>query len=157
MEILHKDTFSLQEIEALKIMARWRSDKKTNMASANLWSGDTDDAEDKNFAGHYLGIAGEFAVAKYMQGFFNPMPCIVGDKHQADVLLTHLGSIAVKTTKYAPPIFKISSKAEIEHATHVALCCYREPVLEITWIMDTAEFIKQAYVHNFGYGDRICL
>lgn len=157
MKYLDKTSFTVDEVKSLRIMAKWRSDYKTGMASANLWSGNSDDADDRNFAGHYLGVTGEYAVAKYTQGFFDPMPLIVGDKHRADILMSHMGRIAVKTTKWAPPIFKITSKAEITDATHVALCLYKEPMVTIAWIIETEEFLERAYTRDFGYGQRLCL
>ena len=147
------------EIGALQNLAAWRAKGKTNISSANLWSkGQSKDR--KNLEGHYLGVVGEFVVARLVNGFFDPMPRVTGDKHSADIvsgLSDNSLRISVKTTKYDPPIFKLNKLNEIDDATHCALCLFQEPILTIHWIKTKEDFLESYYTDDFGYGRRYCL
>lgn len=144
---------SPEEMKCLRIMAEWRSRGKEKLKSASGMA-------KTSLEGHLIGIAGEFAVAKEMGGFFDPMPHMQGDRHAADVIVGFRSRmrIAVKTTKYNPPIFKINSLREIQDATHVALCMYQlGNVIEMHWILSVDRFMNEAYEKDFGYGIRKCL
>ena len=147
------------EIGALKKMAAWRAKGKTNISSANLWSKGTS-KERKNLEGHYLGVVGEFVVARLVNGFFDPMPRVTGDGHSADIvsgLSNNSLRISVKTTRYPPPIFKLNTLNEIDDATHCASCLFEEPILTVHWIKTKEDFLENYYIHDFGYGKRFCL
>lgn len=150
-----------QEIESLKILTTWRCRGKTHLKTKSLMcSGRKDGSDyDKSFEGHYMGIAGEFVVARHLNGYFDVMPKPKGDKHSADVVTGIDGKlrISVKTTKYAPPILKLNSLNEIKDATHVALCHFQEPKVTIHWIKSKKNFINNMYEQDFGYGKRLCL
>lgn len=149
------------EIKALQELASWRCEGKTHLKTKSLMcSGRKDGSDyDKSFEGHYMGIVGEFAVARELNGYFDVMPKPKGDKHSADIIVGKDGSIriSVKTTKYSPPILKLNSLNEIKDATHIALCHYNEPKITIHWVKSKDKFMKNMYKKDFGYGERLCL
>lgn len=148
--------FDKEEIKALKSMAYWRAKDKVNiMSDFPRTLGDSD----ATFEAHYLGVVGEFAVAKQLNGFFDCMPKIRGDKHKSDVIVGSDGKIriSVKTTKYSPPILKVNHMKEIQDCTHLALCHYAEPELTIYWVKSKEFFLKNKFSKDFGYGPRMCL
>jgi hypothetical protein len=153
--------FSKTEVESLKVLATWRCKGKTHLKTKSLMcSGRKDGSDyDKSFEGHYMGISGEFAVARYLNGYFDIMPKPKGDKHSADITIGFDKKlrISVKTTKYSPPILKLNGLHEIEDATHLALCHYEEPKLTIHWVKSKKKFLDNMYKKDFGYGQRLCL
>ncbi len=156
---MKKVNLSKQEIDTLKILATWRANGKTNLASANLWSPGSD-KKSKSLEGHYLGVVGEYVVAKLTNGFFDPIPRMAGDKHSADIVSGFDQSavrISVKTTRYDPPIFKLNGLHEIKDATHCCLCLYKEPTVTVYWIVSKSKFLDKMYRQDFGYGERLCL
>ena len=159
--------FDSSERVFLDSVARSRAEGKTHLKTKSLMcSGRKDDsAYDKSLEGHYMGVAGEYAVAEEVKGFMDFIRRSQGDKHSADVLCRSREGknckVSVKTTKYKDPILKVNSLTEIEDATHVALCRYfkesnREGV-EIHWIKPVEEFKKNHYIKDFGYGPKMCL
>ena len=120
---------------------------------------------DKSLEGHYMGVAGEYAVAEEVKGFMDFIPRSQGDKHSADILCRDKAGesckISVKTTKYKDPILKVNSLAEIKNATHVALCRYfkegNQEGVEMHWVKSVEEFKKNHYIRDFGYGPKMCL
>ena len=122
-------------------------------------------AYDKSLEGHYMGVAGEYAVAEEVKGFMDFIRRSQGDKHSADILCRSQEGksckVSVKTTKYKDPILKVNSLAEIKDATHVALCRYfkgdNQEGVEIHWIKSVEEFKKNHYIRDFGYGPKMCL
>jgi hypothetical protein len=152
---------SNQEIKSLQTLTAWRCRGKTHLKTKSLMcSGRKDGSDyDKSFEGHYMGIAGEFVVARYLNGYFDVMPRPKGDKHSADVVSGVDGKlrVSVKTTKYSPPILKLNSLDEIKDATHIALCHFNEPNVTIHWIKSKNNFLKNMYKKDFGYGERLCL
>lgn len=146
-----------EEISGLQRLARWRSDPKVDVYCNYMSKTDYSRQKEKSYQFHYLGIVGEFAVARYLGAFFDPIPRMKGDGHKSDVVWGGNAKIAVKTTKYKPPIYKIEKLKEIEDATDLALCYYKEPFLEISWIKDKKEFLDNMYIDDFGYGNRYCL
>lgn len=152
---------SNSEIKSLKELAKWRCKGKTHLKTKSLMcSGRKDGSDyDKSFEGHYMGITGEFAVARYFNGYFDVMPKPEGDKHLSDVVVGRKGNIriSVKTTKYNPPILKLNSMDEISDCTHLALCFFMEPKLRIQWVKSKSKFMKEMYIKDFGYGERFCL
>lgn len=149
------------EITTLKKLASWRCEGKTHLKTKSLMcSGRKDGSDyDKSFEGHYMGVAGEFAVARYFNGYFDVMPRPEGDKHSSDIVVGRNGDIriSVKTTKYNPPILKLNSTNEILDCTHLALCHFNEPNITIHWVISKNKFMKNMYRKNFGYGERLCL
>lgn len=149
------------EIKALQELASWRCEGKTHLKTKSLMcSGRNGGSDyDKSFEGHYMGIVGEFAVARELNGYFDVMPKPKGDKHSADIVIGVDGKmrISVKTTKYAPPILKLNSLNEIKDASHISLCHFKEPKLTIYWVKTKEKFMKNMYKKDFGYGERFCL
>lgn len=143
-------SFTDIEIKCLEKMAGWRDKGKQNLKSTVRMASTT-------YEGHLMGICGEYAVGKLMGGFFDPMLRKAGDKHSADIIVGKDLRVAVKTTKYSPPIFKISKYREINDATHVALCLYLVDAIEVHWIMPVESFKKGAYTRDFGWGNRLCM
>ena len=158
---MQKIIFNKLEIEALKTLASWRCEGKTHLKTEALMCAGKEGATDydKSFEGHYLGVAGEFAVARHLNGFFDMMPKPKGDKHNADIIVGLNGKlrVSVKTTKYSPPILKLNSLKEIDDASHLALCHYAEPTLSIFWVKSKKNFLNKMYKRDFGYGERLCL
>ena len=160
--ILKKVIYNEKEIEFLKAMASYRANGKVNLASSNLWASGID-KELKNLEGHYLGVAGEEAVSRLINGRVDFMPRTVGDKHKADIVAGIKGEarVSVKTTKYGskgnPPYFKANSLDELKDCTHVSLCHYNEPTLTICWIKTKKDFIDNMFQKDFGFGKRYCL
>ena len=157
----HVFSFNSMEVEALKKMGHFRSDfkVKANYSDKNMVIGRGNDYFNRSFGIHYMGVAGEYAVASAVNGFFDPMPKKYGDKNAPDVLvgINKEIKIAVKTTKYNPPIFKMYNLELVENCTHMALCCYKEPKLEIAWIKERNEFMEEIYERDFGYGNHFCV
>ena len=153
--------FNESEIESLKILTTWRCRGKTHLKTKSLMcSGRNNGSDyDKSFEGHYMGIAGEFAVARHLNGYFDVMPKPKGDKHSADIIIGVDGKlrVSVKTTKYSPPILKLNGLHEIKDATHLALCHYQEPKLTIHWVKSKSNFLNNMYKKDFGYGERLSL
>lgn len=150
--------FTEEEVTALQRFARWRSDPKIETFTTYTNFTEYVYKKEKSYHAHYLGIAGEFAVAQYLGAFFDPIPRIKGDGHKSDVVWGEDARIAVKTTRHNPPIFKIQHMREIEDATDIALCQYNEPVLKIAWIKSKEEFLENMYLANFGYKTKfMCL
>ena len=149
-------TLSRDEINCLKNIAHWRCKGKVNIVTDfNRTLGDYDGT----FEAHFLGVVGEYIVSKHLNGFFDFMPSIIGDKHKADIIVGIHGDvrIAVKTTKYDPPILKVNHMQEIEDCTHLALCHYKEPKATIHWVKSKNYFLKHKFKQDFGYGERMCL
>lgn len=153
--------YNEMEINALKQMAHMRSDFKvrSNFRESNISKKFDGNYHQRSSTAHYMGVAGEYAVAQAVNGFFDPMPKMYGDKNDPDVIVGFSGEIkiAVKTTKYSPPIFKISDLDLVKKATHMALCCFQEPKINIAWIMEKEDFMKRVYRRNFGYGNHYCV
>ena len=117
---------------------------------------------EKSLEGHYMGVAGEYAVAEAVKGFADFTPRAEGDKHSADIICRNKQGkeckICVKTTKYKDPIFKANSFKEIEDATHIALCRFVFGVgVEVHWIKSVDSFRSKYYKRDFGYGMKMCL
>ena len=151
MKILNLVTeYNEMEISALKLMAHFRSDHKIGDQNTKYYQ--------KSIKAHYYGLAGEFAVAKALNGFFDPMPKPEGDLHFGDVIADLDGSIkiSVKTTGHTPGIFKIKNIEELDKVSHIALCEYNEPKLKISWIHEKEYFLGSHFVRNFKYGERFC-
>jgi len=150
-----------EEIFALKELTAWRCKGKTHLKTKSLMcSGRNNGSDyDKSFEGHYMGIAGEFIVARHLNGYFDVMPKPKGDKHSADVIIGTEGKlrVSVKTTKYSPPILKLNGLYEIKDASHLALCHFDEPKVTIHWIKSKKNFLNNMYKRDFGYGQRLCL
>ena len=157
-EFQYMITFMREEIAGLQRLARWRSDPKVERSAKNYKnSAEFSSAREKSYQAHYLGIAGEYGVAKYLGAFFDPIPRMKGDGHCPDIIWGGEAKIAVKTTKHEPPIFKINSLKEIQQATDLALCVYNAPILKIVWIKNKEEFLEKKYTRNFNFGTAICL
>lgn len=143
-------TFSDQHLQAFKVMAAWRATPKETFASTRAWSNNA-------FWGHFLGVVGEYTVAHYTAGFFDPMPKVTGDRHAPDVVLSNGDGIAVKTTRYAPAICKVNGPEDVEQASHVALCHYAQRQCRLCWVLPVEDFMSRAFTRDFGHGDRLCL
>ena len=146
-----RDRYSPEEITALQRLARWRSDPKIETFTKYSNFQEYLYKKERSYKAHYLGIAGEFGVARYLGAFFDPIPRMGGDNHKSDVVWGDNAKVAVKTTSHNPPIFKIQHMREIEDATDIALCQYTEPLLKIAWIKTKQEFIENNYINDFGY------
>ena len=159
--------FNSNERIFLDGVARSRAEGKTHLKTKSLMCSGRKDgsAYDKSLEGHYMGVAGEYAVAKEVKGFMDFIRRSQGDKHSADILCRNREGksckVSVKTTKYKDPILKVNSLTEIEDATHVALCRYfkesNKEGVEIHWIKPVEEFKKNHYIKDFGYGPKMCL
>ena len=159
--------FNSNERIFLDGVARSRAEGKTHLKTKSLMCSGRKDgsAYDKSLEGHYMGVAGEYAVAKEVKGFMDFILRSQGDKQSADVLCRNREGksckVSVKTTKYKDPILKVNSLTEIEDATHVALCRYfkesNKEGVEIHWIKPVEEFKKNHYIKDFGYGPKMCL
>jgi len=159
--------FNQSELKFVESLAVLRAGGKTYLKSSKLMCARREDnsAYDKNLQGHYMGVAGEYAVAEEVKGFMDFIHRPRGDKHLADITCRdregRLCRISVKTTKYKDPILKLNSLDEIKDATHVANCRLfndsRGQGVEMHWIKTKEEFIKKMNVRNFGYGKRLCL
>ena len=159
--------FDKNERTFLDGVARSRAKGKTHLKTKSLMCSGRKDgsAYDKSLEGHYMGVAGEYAVAEEVKGFMDFIPRAEGDKHSADILCRNKEGkscrISVKTTKYKDPILKVNSLAEIKDATHVALCRYfkdnQRDGVEIYWVKPIGEFKKNHYIRDFGYGPKMCL
>ena len=146
------------DVRILRGLAKLKSgsfEDKAHSPKAKLWSkGNTD--EEKNFRGHYLGVVGEYVFAKMKGGFFDPVPKKYGDKNLPDVIVGTAG-IAVKTTPYYPPIFKIMDTDQIVKSKYIALCYFdgdRKVIL--TGHVSVDEFMEKHYKRDFGYGETMC-
>jgi len=142
--------FNEMEMEAIKLMAHFRSDHKISDKNSKQY--------EISLRAHYLGLTGEYAVAKAINGFFDPMPKPNGDLHSGDVIADLDGSvrISVKTTTHAPPLYKIKNLEELEQVTHIALCHFNEPSLRIVWLHKKEYLLDSHFERSFDYGDRIC-
>ena len=151
--------FTKEEVSGLKRLARWRSDPKVERFANRVGMPYEKFLAQKeaSYQSHYLGIAGEFGVARYLGAFFDPIPRMEGDGHHPDIVWGETAKIAVKTTKWNPPIYKVTNLCEIEKATDLALCYYKEPVLTIAWIKTKEEFMEKMYMQDFNRGPRYCL
>ena len=159
--------FDSNEHVFLDSVARSRAKGKTHLKTKSLMcSGRKNGSDyDKSLEGHYMGVAGEYAVAEEVKGFMDFIPRSQGDKHSADILCRDKAGesckISVKTTKYKDPILKVNSLAEIKNATHVALCRYfkegNQEGVEMHWVKSVEEFKKNHYIRDFGYGPKMCL
>lgn len=158
--------FSENELKFIKRVAEERAEGKTHLKTKSLMCAGRKDGSDyeKSLEGHYMGVAGEYAVAEAVKGFADFTPRAKGDKHSADVICRNKQGkecrICVKTTKYKDPIFKANSFKEIEDSTHVALCRYfntKHEGVEIHWIKSVDSFKKKHYKRDFGYGMKMCL
>ena len=156
-----KIEFKPEEIKTIRTLAQLRSKHKANWSLEDTYWNKTPGHtnEEKSFQSHYLGMCGEYGVSMMVNGRFDFIPRFLGDHDQADVLIGPSGQyrIAVKTTRYNPPIFKLTKLKEIEDATHLASCHYKEPVLTIQWIVSKTYFLSNMYVDSFGYGNRYCM
>ncbi len=159
--------FSNGELLFLDQIATSRAAGKTHLKTKSLMcSGRKSGSDyDKSLEGHYMGVAGEYAIAEEVGGFMDCIPRAQGDKHSADIICRNKKGercrISVNTTKYKDPILKVNCLKEIEDSTHVALCRYfkssdREGV-EIHWVKSLDDFITNHFIRNFGYGDKMCL
>ena len=153
--------FNEMELNSLKEMAHWRSDHKVkgNYKTQNIYMTTGKNDFQNSFLGHYLGVVGEYGVASVTNGFFDPLPKMKGDKHAPDVIVGFAGEakIAVKTTKYAPPIFKFKNLEQLGDCTHFAMCCFQEPKLTIAWIRRKEDFLQRIYERDFGRGRTYCV
>lgn len=159
--------FDESERVFLDSIARSRAKGKTHLKTKSLMCAGRKDgsAYDKSLEGHYMGVAGEYALAEELKGFMDFIPRSEGDKHAADILCRDKDGknckVSVKTTKYKDPILKVNSLAEIKDATHIALCRYfKEPNqegVEMHWVKSVEEFEKSHYIRDFGYGPKMCL
>lgn len=155
-------TFDEQEIRTCREYARWRASGKTNFKSNDDYWTKGETPWDQNLIGHLRGVVGEYAVSKVFGGCPDFVPRLEGDKHKPDIVIgygKHKKLVAVKTAQYDPPIFKICGMEEIVQATHIVNCHFDEPAFEvhIHWMKTVSEFVDDHYMHDFGYGMRMCL
>ena len=159
--------FDQSECIFLDKVARERAKGKTHLKTKSLMCAGRKDgsAYDKSLEGHYMGVAGEYAIAEEVKGFMDFIARLDGDKHSADIICRNKEGkgckISVKTTKYKDPILKVNSLDEIKDATHVALCRYFKDLgregIEIHWVKSVEEFKENHYIRDFGYGPKMCL
>ena len=145
-----KFEFNEMELSALKLMAHFRLDHKVEEKNSEYYK--------SKIRAHYFGLAGEYAVAKAVNGFFDPLPKPEGDNHTGDVLADLDGSIriSVKTTGEQPPLFKVKTLLELEKVTHIALCHFYEPMIKIIWLKNKNYLLDNHFERSFSYGDRFC-
>ena len=151
--------YDSMELAAIKLMAHIRSDHKIVPDNKKNYKNGIDQSYyEKSLRAHYYGVAGEYAVAKITNGFFDPLPKPNGDNNAADVVAEIDGSlrISVKTTGFDPPIFKIKSLEELNDSTSIALCYFKEPFLTIKWLKDKEHFLRDFFERDFGYGYCYC-
>jgi len=146
-----------EEISGVQRLARWRSDPKVEKYGKHRNSTELKASKEIAYRKNYIGLAGEFAVAQHFGAFFDPIPRMMGDGHQPDLIWGEKAKIAVKTASYDPPIFKINGLHEIEYSTDLVLCHYKEPFVKIYWIKSKEEFLDKMYTRDFGRGIRLCL
>ena len=154
----YKRTFTKREIATMKWLATARGAHKANWGERFVKSTDLTPADIVSARSHYQGMCGEYMVAEMTGGFFDPLPRFLGDKDKSDIIVGGSGmKIAVKTAQHNPPHFKLTKMKEIEDATHLALCLYKEPEGQVIWIKEKQEFLENYFVKSYGYGLRYCL
>jgi hypothetical protein len=147
-----------KELSTMYMLAEQRGAHKSEWGQRFVPSTNTDSNTQVSVNAHFMGLCGEYAVARMTKGFFDPMPRFLGDQDKSDITVGRRGArIAVKTTQYREPILKLTNMKEISDASHLALCLFESPNIWVYWIKEKHHFINEHYKRDFGYGTRFCL
>lgn len=147
-----------KELNTIQYLAQQRGAHKAEWGQRFVPATNNDSNTQVSVNAHFMGLCGEYAVARMTKGFFDPMPRYLGDQDKSDITVGRQGArIAVKTTRYREPILKLTSMKEITDATHLALCLFESPNVFVYWIKEKSQFLSHHYRRNFGYGTRFCL
>ncbi len=152
--------FTQLELDAMWALARKRQEAKSGGATDRR-----SDTRLSNIQMHYIGIKGEYAVAKYLGIGFDMRSLTDGDdygdllwrgrhievKNLQDWLLFTPGTFLAEVAVLVNPLRERPDRRVTDKPPHA----YKDVVLR-GWITKE-RFIEHSYVHDFGYGPRLCV